>query len=111
MAVPKFKVDKLSKGSGTLALEKATNESNTIILLTFRNASGTLLFQAQVTKNLSKLLKHTRPKPYKVQRIVTVVEKKDSGKHCIVRCLVTVSVAARVVPTREGLRGVQEGLR
>lgn len=90
MAVPKFKVDKASKGAGTIALEKATNDTKTIILLTFRNSSGTLLFQAQLMKNISKLLKYTRPKPYKIQRIVTVVQKKESGKHSITRCLLTV---------------------
>jgi len=90
MNVPKFKAEKISKGAGIVALEKSINGSKAIILLTFRNASGTLLFQAQLVKNISKLLKYTRPKPYKIQRIVTVVEKKESGNYSITRCLITV---------------------
>jgi hypothetical protein len=90
MPIAKFKVDKVSKGAGTLTLEKSTIDSKTIILLIFRNTTGTLLFQGQLVKNISKLLKYTRLKPYKVQRIVTAIEKKEAGNHTITRCLITV---------------------
>ena len=91
MSIPKFKVENVSKGTGMLSLEKAESGTNSnLILLTFRSASGSLLFQGQLMKNVSKFLKHSSAKTYKVQRVITVISKKETGGFLMSKCLMTV---------------------
>jgi len=91
MNVKKFKIENSSKGIGTVSLEKGKTEEKDLILLTFRNTFGSLLFQGQLVKNVSKFIKYTSAKTYKVQRMIRVVGKKDNANVEILKCIITVS--------------------
>ncbi len=86
----KFKVETSGKGIGAVSLEKGSTGTKDLVLLTFRNNSGNLLFQGQLVRNVSKLIKHTSHKTYKIQRVVTVVGKHEKGDYGIIRCTITV---------------------
>ena len=58
-------------------------------MLVFRNKFGSVMFQGQLLKNVSKYTKKTPAKPQKVQRMITVAAKKEGGAHGLVKCTIT----------------------
>lgn len=88
----KFKVDKNSKGTGIVSIEKleARDGDYPTVHLIFRNKFGALLFQGQFTKNISKYLKPAKQKTYKIQRSINVIGKKDAKSCGCLKCTITV---------------------
>jgi hypothetical protein len=91
MNIAKFKVEKNSKGSGIISIEKGeVVNGQSVAMLVFRNAFGAVMFQGQLMKNVSKFIKHISPKAYKIQRIIAVIAKKDNNTTGITKCRITV---------------------
>ncbi len=88
----KLKVDTTGRGKGTLTLEKGTAGDKPIVLIVFRNEFKSVLFQGQLMRNVSKLIKASAKKPQKIQRFVTAVAKIDEKKTGVVKCILTVYV-------------------
>ena len=84
----KFKIDKTSRGEGIISLEESIDKEKPLTLVIFRNKFGNVIFQGQLMKNVSKLTKKNPPKPYKIQRMFTVVGKKE-GKQGLLKCTIT----------------------
>ena len=78
-----------NKGQGILSLEENIDKEKPILLLIFRNKLGKVIFQGQLMKNVSKFTKKNPPKPGKIQRMINVIEKKDTGKVGILKCKIS----------------------
>lgn len=86
----KFKVEKNSKGTGIVSIEKGSSNGQNIAMLIFRNTFGAVMFQGQLMKNVSKFIKHVSPKAYKIQRVIAVIAKKENNASGIIRCMISV---------------------
>lgn len=84
----KFKIEKTSRGGGIISLEESIDKEKPLTLVIFRNKFGNVIFQGQLMKNVSKLTKKNPPKPYKIQRMFTVVGKKEGGQG-LLKCTIT----------------------
>ncbi len=72
-----------------MSLEEGTANDKPVVMLVFRNKFGSVMYQAQLMKNITRLTKKVPPKPHKIQRLITVVGKKEDGKTGLVKCMVT----------------------
>ena len=87
----------MGRGMGLLSLEEGTANDKPLVVLVFRNSFGSILFQGQLMRNVSKITKKKTPKVHKVQRLVSVVGKKADGKTGFLKCQINVmSVIAMV---------------
>ena len=83
-------MEKNGRGEGVISLEEGLASDKPIILLIFRNKFGSVMFQGQLMKNVSKLLKPLPPKPHKIRRLLSVISKKEDGKAAVIKCGITV---------------------
>ena len=83
-------MEKNGRGEGIISLEEGTANDKSIAMLIFRNKFGNVMFQGQLMKNVSKLLKSVPPKPHKIRRLVSVIGNKEDNKTGVIKCGITV---------------------
>ncbi len=106
----KFKVEKSGRGAGILSLEEGTANDKPVAMLVFRNKFGSVMFQGQIMKNVSKFTKRTPAKPQKIQRMLTVIGKKEGGGHGLIKCTITFKDESDCAKFRETFVKVVAGL-
>lgn len=110
--------DDIERGVGTVAIEKGESDAKCIAILTLRNKIGTLVFQGQLVKNVSKLIKKKVAESNKIQRMITVIgdkeEKSESGevktKKGLIKCTITFKEESDCEKFKESFKKVIEEL-